>query len=109
MFEHLDVHQTALPPPMTTGAAHDRHRLHVQRGPFATTVLGTVILTTLVIVSALAVIATMPAAIVAPVAILLVGGLIAGSLAIRARTALARRAHPGTARLQSVTRRAAPQ
>jgi hypothetical protein len=90
MSEHLMPHQTALPPPTSAGTARDRRRPHAQRVPPAASVVGWVSLAALVIVSALALIATMPAEIVAPTAILLVGGLVGGSLAVRARVSLTR-------------------
>jgi len=92
MFDHLSPHQTALPPPTSARAARDRNRPRSERAPLATTVVATVVLAALVIVFALGVIATMPASVVGPTAFLLIGGLIAGSLALRTRAALTRRA-----------------
>ena len=92
MFEHRSPHQTALPPPTSACAAHERHQPRDRRVPLGNTVVATVIFTALVIVFALAVIATMPAAVVAPTAFLLIGGLIAGSLAMRTRAGTTGRA-----------------
>ena len=84
MLEHLIPHQTSLPPPKSAGSALDRHRPHVQRVPRASTVVGTIVVSTLLIVLALALVATMPAAVLAPIAILLVGGLLAAAVGVRA-------------------------
>ena len=84
MFDHLIPHPTSLPPPKSAGAARDPHRPPVQRDPRASTVVGTVVVSTLLIVLALAVVATMPAAVLVPTAILLAGGLIVASVGVRA-------------------------
>jgi len=85
MLDHLIPHQTSLPPPKSARAALDPHRSRVQHVPRASTVVGTIVVSTLLIVLALALVATMPVAVLAPTAILLLGGgLIAATLGVRA-------------------------
>ena len=84
MFDHLIPHRSSLPPPKSARAALDPHRPHVQHVPRASTVVGTIVVSTLLIVLALALVATMPAAVLAPIALLLVGGLLAAAVGVRA-------------------------
>ncbi|MEO8560807.1 MAG: hypothetical protein ABI601_01950 [bacterium] len=58
-----------------------------------TALLGTLVLIALAIVSALTLLATTPAGIAVPTTLLLIGGLVAGSLAIRTRVAPTRLVH----------------
>jgi hypothetical protein len=104
MLNHFIPHPTAMPPPRNAAAADERYRPRNERVPLAATVVATIIVAALAIVLALTLIATMPAGIAAPVAILFIGGLVAGSLAMRTRAGLVRRAH-GAGRRQPLQRR----
>jgi hypothetical protein len=92
MFEHLPYNQTALPPPGSSRRERDalwptRHRL----APAAVFV-GTLAVIALAILSALTLLAATPAGFAVPTTLLLIGVLLAGSLALQTRDALTRRA-----------------
>jgi hypothetical protein len=106
MPKHLDSHQTALPPPLNAGTDHESWRPRLDRVAPAAAVVGTLLVIALAIVSALTLLATTPAGIAIPTTLLLIGGLIAGSLAIRTRVAPTRRANPNVPRSRRVDRHA---
>jgi len=91
MSTHLDSHLTALPPPPSAGADHAPGRARRHLATPVAALAGTVAVIALAILSALTLLAVTPAGIAVPTTLLLIGGLIAGSLAIRPRLALARR------------------
>ena len=92
MFTHLDSHLTALPPPSTGTARGPGWRRRYPVAP-VTAVVGTLVAIALALVSALTLLAITPAGIAVPATLLLIGGLIAGSLAIRTCLAHTRRSY----------------
>ena len=101
MFEHLTPHHFPTPPPTSAPGAYGPRRRSVDRAPSATTFVATLIMLVLATVSALALIAASPAGIAVPMAMLLIGGLIGGTVAMRGRAAAERRALAGIPRPSS--------
>jgi hypothetical protein len=83
-------HHTAVPPPRNAGRTDDPLRPRVRLVDSATAFVGILLILALATVSALTVIAAAPAGIAIPTAMLLIGGLIAGSLAMRRRADIER-------------------
>ena len=90
MSEYRIPYHTAVPPPSRAGRIDDPLRPRVRLVDSATAFVGILIILALATVSALTVIAAAPAGIAVPTAMLLIGGLIAGSLAMRRRADIER-------------------
>jgi hypothetical protein len=93
MSEHLNIHETSLPPPRRAHVARDERRPGVvHRLAPATVFAGTLVMIALAILSALTLLVATPAGFAVPTTLLLIGVLAAGSLAIRTPETLSRRA-----------------
>ena len=92
MFEPLPSHRTSVPPPGIPQVERDALWPTAHRLAPAAVFLGTLAVIALAILSALTLLAATPAGFGVPTTLLLIGVVVAGSLAAQTREALTRRA-----------------